>query len=158
LNPRQSGKRLLLTGFGPCGFTRDIVQAWRKTLIALLLFPAAAFPADEWFRGTFTGKELLTACKAAAEESIKDFERGVCRGFIEGYMAGRYIGDISHAMHHRNEKFEDIPGALCVPKDINKTVLAVVFVQFLEKNPDKLGWNAGVLFESALKLSFPCPK
>jgi Rap1a immunity proteins len=163
MNHTQSGRprmrldvRPFLAGSPPWAALRGMRVAG-FALLAALLFPEDARAAEDWFSGTFTGKELLTACKAAAEESVKDFERGICRGFIEGFVAGRYIGDVSHAMHHRTEKIGQIPGRLCIPRGISKTAIGVVFVQFIEKNPDKLGWNAGVLLESALKQSFPCP-
>jgi hypothetical protein len=130
----------------------------RLVLIAALLAPAAVFAADELYRGSFTGKEMLTACRAPGADSVNDFERGICRGFIEGFVAGRYVGDTSHALHHRDEKLDQIPGRLCIPKDINKVALMVVFVQYLEKNPDKQAWNAGLLLEAALQEGFPCPK
>jgi len=130
----------------------------RLALLGALLAPGAVFPADELFRGSFTGKEMLTACKVAGADSVNDFERGICRGFIEGFVAGRYVGDTSHALHHRDEKLDQIPGRLCISKDINKVALMVVFVQYLEKNPDKHTWNAGLLLEAALQEGYPCPK
>jgi hypothetical protein len=130
----------------------------RLLLFAALLLPLTVRPAEDWFLGTFTGKEMLTACRAVGVDSVNDFERGICRGFVEGFVAGRYVGDTSHALHHRDEKFDQIPGRLCIPKDINKVALAIVFVQYLDKNPDKQAWNAGLLLEAALQESFPCPK
>jgi hypothetical protein len=130
----------------------------RCLLVAALSLPGALLCAEDTFRGSFTGKELLTACKAVGADSVNDFERGICRGFIEGFIAGRYVGDTSHALHHRDEKLDQIPGRLCIPKDINKVALAIVFVQYLEKNPDKHAWNAGLLLEAALQEAFPCPK
>ena len=130
----------------------------RLAMMVALLAPGAVFCAEDWFRGTFSGKEMLTACKAVGVDSVNDFERGICRGFIEGFVAGRYVGDTSHALHHRDEKLDQIPGRLCIPKDVNKVALAVVFVQYLEKNPDKQNWNAGLLLEAALQEGFACPK
>lgn len=130
----------------------------RFLLAAALSLPGAAVCADDWFRGSFTGKEMLTACKAVGADSVNDFERGICRGFIEGFIAGRYVGDTSHALHHRDERLDQIPGRLCIPRDINKAALAIVFVQYLEKNPDKHAWNAGLLLEAALQEAFSCPK
>lgn len=123
----------------------------------LLLVAPCALGAEEWFRGSFTGKELLAACKAATDESVHDFERGICRGFIEGFVAGRHVGDTWHAFHHREEKLDEVYGRLCIPKEIKKVALAVVFVQYLEKNTEKLNWNAGTLLEAAIKQAFPCP-
>jgi len=130
----------------------------RLLLIVALLSPWTLRAAEDWFRGSFSGKEMLTACKAVGVDSVNDFERGICRGFIEGFIAGRYVGDTSHALHHRDEKLDQIPGRLCIPKDINKVALAVVLVQYLEKNTDKQTWNAGLLFEGALQEAFSCPK
>ena len=130
----------------------------RLLAAAVLLLPSVVWPAEDWFRGSFTGKEMLTACRAVGTDSVNDFERGICRGFIEGFVAGRYVGDTSHALHHREEKLDQIPGRLCIPKDINKVTLAIVFVQYVDKNPEKQGWNAGLLLEAALKDAFPCPK
>jgi hypothetical protein len=130
----------------------------RLLLSLALLVPAAVLHANDWFRGSFTGKEMLVACKAVGADSVNDFERGICRGFIEGFVAGRYVGDTSHALHHRDEKLDQIPGRLCIPRDINKVALAIVFVQYLEKNPDKQSWNAGLLLEAALQEAFACPK
>lgn len=130
----------------------------RLAMIVALLAPGATSAADELYRGSFTGKEMLTACKAPGADSVNDFERGICRGFIEGFVAGRYVGDTSHALHHRDEKLDQIPGRLCIPKDVNKVALMVVFVQYLEKHSDKHTWNAGLLLEAALQEGFPCPK
>jgi hypothetical protein len=124
--------------------------------------------AEQWSRSGFTGKELLAACKAASVEpaqengtsadSVQDFERGICRGFIEGFIAGRHVGDSIHVFHHRNEKLDSVWGRLCIPAKTDKAAVAAAFVRYLEKNSDKLNWNAGVLLETALKETYPCPE
>jgi hypothetical protein len=53
---------------------------------------------------------------------------------------------------------DDIFGHLCVPDGTTRGHLARVFVQFLERNPEKLKLPAGLLLEDALRESFLCPK
>lgn len=129
-------------------------------ILAAALFSLA--PATEnqaqRFRGNFTGQDMLVFCKAATDDPIKDFERGICTGFIDGFGAGRHVGDTWHAFHHREEKLDEVHGHLCVPADLSRTQIALVYVRYLEQNEDKLKWNAGVLLESALREVFPCPK
>lgn len=120
-----------------------------------LIHPALS--AEQWMRGSFTGKEILAACKDAPEESVHDFERGICRGFIEGFLAGRHVGDMVHAFHHRTERLEAVYGRLCIPAKVDKANLIFLFARYLEKNPDKMGWNAGILLEAALQEAFSCP-
>lgn len=125
--------------------------------LALSLATAAAAQSER-FRGGFTGQDMLAFCKAATDDPIKDFERGICIGFIDGFAAGRHVGDTWHAFHHREEKLEEVHGHLCVPGDTSRTRIARIYVAYLEKNADKLKWNAGVLLEGALREAFPCPK
>jgi hypothetical protein len=139
------------------------LRVWVHLLVCIPLCSSLAFvhpvmSAEQWMRGSFTGKEILAACKAASGESVHDFERGACRGFIEGFIAGRHVGDTVHAFHHRSERLETVYGRLCIPAKIDKSNLIFLFVVYLEKNPDKMNWNAGVLLETALQEAFPCPE
>jgi Rap1a immunity proteins len=109
-----------------------------------------------WFRGGFTGEEMLQHCKAEDKDPVKDFGRGICIGFIDGFAAGHYIGETYHAFHHRDEKIDDIFGHLCIPDTLNRGQLARAFVQFLEKNRDKGKLPAGLVLEDALREAFPC--
>jgi Rap1a immunity proteins len=109
-----------------------------------------------WFRGGFTGEEMLQHCKAEEKDPVKDFGRGICIGFIDGFAAGHYIGETYHAFHHRDEKIDDIFGHLCIPDTLNRGQLARAFVQFLEKNRDKGKLPAGLVLEDALREAFPC--
>jgi hypothetical protein len=119
---------------------------------------AAVDTAAQRFRGSLTGEEMLTACKAfATEDPVRDFEKGICRGFIDGFFAGHHAAELWHAFHHRDESLDRIYGRLCVPKDVNRNAIAVVLIKYLEKNREKSKWNAGLLLESALKEAFPCP-
>ena len=108
------------------------------------------------FRGGFTGEEMLHHCKAEEKDPVKDFDRGICIGFIDGFAAGHYIGETYHAFHHRDEKIDEIFGHLCIPDTVNRGQLARTFVQFLEKNRDKLKLPAGLVLEDALREAFPC--
>jgi hypothetical protein len=108
------------------------------------------------FRAGFTGEEMLKHCRAEEKDPVKDFGRGICIGFIEGFAAGHFIGETYHAFHHRDEKIDDIYGHLCIPDSVNRGQLARTFVQFLEKNPDKLKMPAGLALEDALREAFPC--
>ena len=112
--------------------------------------PAAAFGSG------FTGEEMLNHCKAEEKDPVKDFGRGICIGFIEGFTAGHFIGETYHAFHHRDEKIDDIYGHLCIPDTVTRGQLARTFVQFLEKNRDKLKLPAGLALEDALRDAFPC--
>jgi hypothetical protein len=120
----------------------------------------AAAPAgtSPWFQGKFTGEEMLAHCRAADSEPIQDFGRGICTGFLDGFAAGHFVAETWHGFHHREEKMDDIFGHLCVPESKTRGQLARVFVQFLERNPEKLKLPAGLLLEDALRESFPCPK
>ena len=109
-----------------------------------------------WFRGGFTGAEMLQHCRAEETDPVKDFGRGICIGFIDGFAAGHYTGETYHAFHHRDEKIDEIYGHLCIPDTVNRGQLARTFVQFLEKNPDKLKLPAGLVLEDALREAFPC--
>ncbi|MGH8677830.1 MAG: Rap1a/Tai family immunity protein [Burkholderiales bacterium] len=126
---------------------------------ALLLAAGGGSAADVWLYGKFTGEEMLRYCKSlTTDEAVRDFEKGVCTGFIDGFAAGHRAAELWHIFHHRDEKIDHVFGHLCVPNNANRAALAIVFVRFLEKNLDKLNWNAGLLLESALREAFPCPE
>ncbi len=129
-------------------------------LLGLLIFavPAVATAAG-WYRGGFTGEEILGHCKESLNtDPVKDFNRGICAGFIDGFTAGHHMAETFHAFHHRDEKLEDIYGHLCVPDTTSRGQMARVFVQFLQAHPDKLKLPAALLIEDALRESYPCPK
>lgn len=124
---------------------------------AMLSSMADSTAAEEiYLKGSFTGEEMLKYCKVANDDSVRDFERGVCTGFIDGFAAGHHAAELWHAFHHRDEKIDDIYGHLCVPKDTNRTALVTMFVRYLESHPENLGWNAGLLLESAIQEAYPC--
>jgi len=108
------------------------------------------------FRGGFTGEEMLQHCRAQEKDPVKDFDRGICIGFIDGFAAGHYIAETYHAFHHRDEKIDEIYGHLCIPDTVNRGQLAKAFVQFLTKNPEKLKLPAGLVLEDAMRDAFPC--
>ena len=114
------------------------------------------FANDTYLKGSFTGAEMLKYCKVSSDDSVRDFERGVCTGFIDGFAAGHHAAELWHAFHHRDENIDNIFGHLCVPKDTNRTALVTLFVRYLEKHPDNLDWSAGLLLESALREAYPC--
>jgi hypothetical protein len=136
------------------------VRCWLlvTVVIASALLAAAPAGAAPWFQGKFTGEEMLAHCKAGDKDPIQDFARGICTGFLDGFAAGHFVAETWHGFHHRDEKMDDIFGHLCVPDSTTRGQLARVFVQFLEKNPEKLKLPAGLLLEDALRESFPCPK
>ncbi len=109
-----------------------------------------------WFRGGFSGEEMLNHCRAEEKDPVKDFGRGICIGFIDGFVAGHFVAETYHAFHHREEKIDDIYGHLCVPDTVTRGQLAKVFVQFLEKTPGKLKLPAGLVLEDALRDAYPC--
>ena len=127
-------------------------------LIGSALLATAPACAGPWFQGKFTGEEMLAHCKAADKDPMHDFGRGICTGFLDGFAAGHFVAETWHGFHHRDEKRDDIFGHLCVPESTTRGQLARVFVQFLEKNPEKLKLPAGLLLEDALRESFPCAK
>ena len=129
-----------------------------KALVVSGLLAAVPAGAAPWLQGRFTGEEMLAHCKAADKDPIQDFGRGICAGFIDGFAAGHVVAETWHGFHHRDEKMPDIFGHLCVPESTTRGQLARVFVQFLEKNPEKLKLPAGLLLEDALRDAFPCPK
>ena len=137
---------------------RKYTTCW-LALIAAVSISAGNVSADDiYLQGNFTGQEMLKYCKAASDNSTRDFERGVCTGFIDGFAAGHHAAELWHAFHHRDEEIDNIFGHLCVPKDTNRTALVAMFVRYLENHPDKLEWAAGLLLESALSETYPCEK
>jgi hypothetical protein len=127
-------------------------------LIASALLAAVPAGAGPRLQGKFTGEEMLAHCKAADKDPMQDFGRGICTGFIDGFTAGHFVAETWHGFHHRDEKMDDIFGHLCVPDGTTRGQLARVFVQLLERNPERLKLPAGLLLEDALRESFPCPK
>ena len=125
--------------------------------LTMLFMAGGALGADDtYLKGNFTGAEMLKYCKVASDNSVRDFERGVCTGFIDGFAAGHHAAELWHAFHHREESIDNIFGHLCVPKDANRTALVTLFVRYLETHPDNLDWGAGLLLESALQEAYPC--
>ena len=129
-------------------------------LLGLLVLAApVAVPAAGWYRSGFTGKEILEHCKESLNtDPVKDFNRGICVGFIDGFTAGHYVAETYHAFHHRDEKLEDIYGHLCIPDTTSRGQIARGFVQYLQSHPDKLKLPAALLIENALREDFPCSK
>ncbi len=125
----------------------------------LVLATSAADAATAWYRGGFTGEEMLEHCKESLNtDPVKDFNRGICVGFIEGFTAGHFVAETYHAFHHRDEKLEDIYGHLCVPETTSRGQMARVLVQFLQAHPDKLKLPAALLIEDAFRETYPCPR
>lgn len=135
---------------------RTVVPA----LLGLLVLAApAADTAAAWYRGGFTGEEILEHCSQSLNtDPVKDFNRGICAGFIDGFTAGHFVAETYHAFHHRDEKLEDIYGHLCVPDTTSRGQMARVFVQFLQAHQDKLKLPAALLIEDALREAYPCPR
>jgi len=133
-------------------------RALQGLLATVLIASSMACGAAPWFQGKFTGEEMLAHCKAADKDPIQDFGRGICTGFLDGFAAGHFVAETWHGFHHRDEKMDDIVGHLCVPDGTTRGQLVRVFVQFLEKNAERLKLPAGLLLEDALRESFPCPK
>lgn len=129
-------------------------------LLGLLAFAAPAVqPEAAWYRGGFTGQEILDHCKESLNtDPVKDFNRGICAGFIDGFAAGHHMAETYHAFHHRDEKIEEIYGRLCIPDTTSRGQMARVFVQFLQAHPDRLKLPAALLIEDALREAYPCPK
>jgi hypothetical protein len=126
--------------------------------VAAVLALCGAPAHSAWLHSGFTGEEMLGYCKAEEKDPTKDFPRGLCIGFIDGFVAGHHVGDTYHAFHHREERIDDIYGHLCIPENASRGQLSRIFVQHLLKNPDKLKMPAGLLLEDALREAFPCPK
>src|SRR5581483_7108780 len=123
-----------------------------------LAFGGRCGMAAEPFRGNLTGKDMLGFCKDVLADPMKDFEKGMCFGFIDGFMAGHFVATTWHYFHHRNEKMDEIYGRLCVPKEMNRTEMAKIYVRHLEAHRDSLAWNAGQLLDAALREAYPCPE
>ena len=128
----------------------------RLVAAGLLLVVSSAHAEETYLWGNFTGEEMLKFCRIANNDSVRDFERGICTGFIDAFAAGHYAAELLHAFHHRDEKIDDIYGHLCVPKSANRVTLEAIFVRYLESHADKLKWNAGLLLENALREAYPC--
>ena len=135
---------------------RTVVTAFLGLLV--LAAPAAGTAAG-WYRGGFSGEEILEHCSQSLNtDPVKDFNRGICAGFIDGFTAGHFVAETYHAFHHRDEKLEDIYGHLCIPDTTSRGQMARVFVQFMQAHPDKLKLPAALLIEDALREAYPCPK
>jgi hypothetical protein len=133
-----------------------ITLAAATGLVMSLMLVSGAASAEKYLKGRFTGEEMLKYCKATVNEPVRDFERGVCIGFIDGFLAGHHAAGLWHALHHREESINDVFGQLCVPTSANRTELAELFVKYLEARPNKREWNAGTLLEAALSAAYPC--
>lgn len=141
---------------GPQRAARGPVAA--ALLAALLLSQVPVQAQDSAFRGGFSGQDMLGHCKETGEGPVRDFSRGICAGYIDGFAAGHHMGDTWHAFHHRDEKLDQIYGRLCIPPKTTLGQMTRVFVDFLERHPDKLRLPAGLLLEDAFREAFPCPK
>ena len=125
-------------------------------VVAILVPGSNAAANDAYLKGGFTGEEMLKYCKVTNDDSVRDFERGICTGFIDGFAAGHHVAELWHAFHHRDEDINNIYGHLCVPVDANRTALVALFVRYLENNPDNIKWNAGV-FDLCFRPNQPLP-
>ena len=135
-------------------------QFGKAAIICAMLLPTAYCVAagNDYLQGNFTGAEMLKYCKATNDDSVRDFERGICTGFIDGFAAGHHAAELWHAFHHREETIDNIYGHLCVPRDTNRTALVTMYVRYLENHRDNLNWNAGLLLEAAFRDAYPCEK
>ncbi|MEQ1880193.1 MAG: Rap1a/Tai family immunity protein [Burkholderiales bacterium] len=106
----------------------------------------------------FTGQEMLGYCKNLEMEQKQDFDRGICVGFLDGFIAGHQVAEHYHAFHHRDEKIDTIFGRLCIPPKTTRGQMAKMFVNYLERLPDKLKSPAGNLLEEAVQEAYPCPE
>jgi hypothetical protein len=155
-----AGETLVVTCGGSMRLRSFVLRGFLlvTALIAGAVQAAAPAGTSPWFQGKFTGEEMLAHCRAADNEPIQDFGRGICTGFLDGFAAGHFVAETWHGFHHRDEKMDDIFGHLCVPESKTRGQLARVFVEFLERNPERLKLPAGLLLEDALRESFPCLK
>lgn len=133
-------------------------HAVRTVLAALLLSLAPAQAQDKMFHGGFSGQDMLGHCKETGDSQARDFSMGICAGFIDGFAAGHHMGDTWHGFHHRDEKLDQVYGRLCVPAKTTLGQIARVFVDFMERHPEKLKLPAGLLLEDALREAYPCAK
>jgi Rap1a immunity proteins len=106
----------------------------------------------------FTGQEMLGYCKNLELEQKQDFDRGICVGFLDGFIAGHQVAENYHAFHHRDEKIDTIIGRLCIPPKTTRGQMAKMLVRYLEQFPDKLKSPAGNLLEEAIQEAHPCPE
>lgn len=132
---------------------------WPALLGTLLCAAPVPHAIAAWYRGGFTGEEILEHCRQSLNtDPVKDFSRGICAGFIDGFTAGHYVAETYHAFHHREEKIEEIYGRLCVPESTSRGQMARAFVQYLQAHQDKLKLPASLLIEDALREAYACPK
>ena len=106
----------------------------------------------------FTGQEMLGYCKSLELDQKQDFDRGICVGFLDGFIAGHQVAEHYHAFHHRDEKIDAIYGRLCIPPKTTRGQMAKLFVRYMEQFPDKLKSSAGNLLEEAIQEAYPCPE
>src|SRR5690606_41790550 len=96
----------------------------RKATLALMLLLSAlpaGVSAAGWYRGGFTGKEILEHCKESLNtDPVKDFNRGICAGFIDGFSAGHVLSQTYHAFHHRDERLVGTYGDRCGPENTRR--------------------------------------
>jgi hypothetical protein len=132
--------------------------AAQALLGALLVTLTPAQAQTSSFHGGFTGQDLLGFCKETDNEQVRDFGRGICAGYIDGFAAGHHMAETWHAFHHRDEKLDQIYGRLCIPAKTTLGQISRMFVNYLERHPQKLALSAGLLLEDAMREAFPCPK
>ena len=116
-----------------------------------LVFPAADV------QEAFTGKEMAGYCSELGKDLQKDFERGICVGFLDGFISGHRVAETYHAFHHREENIDNVFGRLCLGPKVNRAQLAKTFNRYTERFPQKLNDPAGLVLEEALREAYPCP-
>ena len=116
-----------------------------------LVYPAADV------HEAFTGKDMLGYCSEPAKNLQRDFERGICVGFLDGFISGHRVAGTYHAFHHREENIDTVFGRLCLDPKVSRAQLAKTFTRYLERYPQKLNDPAGLVLEEALREAYPCP-
>ncbi len=126
------------------------------TLVFLFLFAgssAAADPEtaarDRKFQQAFhlkTAQDLKTLCSMDKEYHLHDKALGFCYGFMSGTMS--FYGAIKQS--------PNISNLVCSDKPISRSLMVSTFLEWTEKNPDRLSQPAVDSLMQAAAEKWPC--
>jgi hypothetical protein len=130
------------------GRTQMRTIIWLSFVVLLLIIPQVAFPGDN------SALNLLSACRAIAKGDVK----GDYIGFHETYESGLCWG--TFATIQKMTRYCDSSRKpffrICAPSESKRSQLVAVFVNYAEKNPQRLHEDFFVVALDSLRQAFPC--
>ena len=106
----------------------------------------------------FTSTERVVERCTALEWSIRRDKAGNIRRYGRNYQSGYCLGWINSAMaflNFHNEAGNHTLG-VCMPEDTQSMDVVKVFLDYVNKNPDELKYNASLLIYWSLLDKYPC--